>query len=324
MNLRTTGAIRTALAALPPTLDKTYEDILLRIYPEDKALAKEVLQLLGFSLRPLTLNEICEALQITAGLPYLDESKLLLNPKDVIGLCGGLVDFDENTGIVSLAHHSVKTYLMDSDLKGSVSHFRLFDDQANRVLVEMCLTYLSFDAFSGGPCESKTSLSNRMQSFPFLDYAAHHWALHAQRLSNLDSSPGEAMGTFFTDSNSERENFSAWVQVLVPQLPVTRIKGIPPLYYAASFGLTTAVLYLLDAGADIEAHGGRHGATPLGIASFRGHADVVKILLDRGADPYARDHRPGWNAIDWACHFGHKDVIEVIDACAKRAVGAHR
>ena len=89
-------------------------------------------------------------------------------------MCVGLVDFDESTEIVSLAHHSVKTYLTKSDVEGGSSYFRLREDQANRALAEMCLTHLSFDAFSSGRCENLTILNERVHRFQFLDYAAFH------------------------------------------------------------------------------------------------------------------------------------------------------
>lgn len=132
-----------------------------------------------------------------------------------------------------------------------------------------------------------------------------------------------AIKSFSSDSTLERENFSAWVQLLLPTLPVTRIKGIPPLYYAASFGLTATVQYLIDMGANIEARGGRHGATPLDIASCRGHVEVVKILLESGADPYAPDESLGLNSLARAHFNGHEDVLQTIQAWIRSAGGTN-
>ena len=322
-DLRTSGQIRTTLAGLPVTLDNTYEGLLLRLDERDKDLVKEVLLLLTFCLRPLRLEEISEALQITPGLSHLDENKLLLYPMDVVSVCGGLVDFDESTRIVSLAHHSVKTYLTGPNLKGSMAHFHLAEDKANQHFAEKCLTYLSFDAFASGPCPDTSLLEERMASFPFLSYAALEWALHARKLHAVEQSLSMATKKFFSNLGSGRENFLAWVQLLLPEQRVRMISGTPPLYYAASFGLTTTVEYLIDNGADLEAHGGRFGATPLGIASFRGHADVVKVLLERGADPYNPDRSPGWNAVEWARHLEHKEVLKLFENCAKRLSERH-
>ena len=83
--LRTPGAIRQALKNLPPTLDKTYESLLNRIdSEEDQQLAREILEFLCFSYRPMTLSEVWEYLQITPGLRKLDESKCLAEPEDIL------------------------------------------------------------------------------------------------------------------------------------------------------------------------------------------------------------------------------------------------
>jgi hypothetical protein len=66
------------------TLDKTYEDMLCRIEgDEDRMFARDILELLSYAMRGLNLARICEYLQITPGMSVLDESKRLMNPKDV-------------------------------------------------------------------------------------------------------------------------------------------------------------------------------------------------------------------------------------------------
>jgi hypothetical protein len=310
--LRTPGAVREALTKLPPTLDKTYESLLSRIGDdEDKVLAREILEILAFTFRPLRLAELCDFLQITPGLRVLDESKCLADPADILSICGSLLTCPRETGLVTLAHHSVRTYLM-SDLQGKSEYFRLLPRRAHSNLATKCLTYLSFDAFAGGPCSSATGLQEWYQRFPLLEYAAQRWALHIGILERLDDSTWKTLKEFLFSADEARGNYQAWVQLLIPNSTARQIIQTPPLYYAASFGLTEVVRYLLDAGADIEAHGGRGGATPLNIASFRGHYDVAKVLLERGADPHAEDHYGPWSAIEWARYNGHIRVVKLL------------
>ena len=325
--LRTPGAVREALTKLPPTLDKTYESLLSRIGDdEDKVLAREILEILAFTFRPLRLAELCEFLQITPGLRVLDESKCLADPADILSICGSLLTYPKETGLVTLAHHSVRTYLM-SDLQGKSEYFRLLPRKAHSNLATKCLTYLSFNAFAGGPCSSATGLQEYYQRFPLLEYAAQRWALHVGNLEPLDDSMWETLKDFLFSADKARGNFQAWVQLLIPNSNALQIARTPPLYYAASFGLTEVVQRLLDAGADIEAHGGRGGATPLNIASFRGHYDVAKLLLERGADPAAEDHYGLWSAIEWARYNGHISVVKLLtspDNHTKDASPYHR
>ncbi|KAL9124775.1 MAG: hypothetical protein Q9217_005928 [Psora testacea] len=285
--LRTPGAIQKALSSLPPTLDKAYEEMLLRIDgEEDMQLTKQILEILAFSLRPLTLQEVCTMLQITPGMPYLDESKSLTHPKDILGICGSLLCYHERVGCVTLAHHSVKTYLT-SNLQGTVAFFRIDEAKAHHTLATYCLTYLSFDAFSTDPGLMPRSASDLCNSFCFLDYAAQHWALHIRETDNIGEHLWSNLRTFLLSSDYGRHNFLTWVQLLIPGSK--NAKTTPPLYYASSFGLTPAVRYLLDMGADVESRGGRCAATPINIAAFRGHLEVVKLLLEHGANPLIPD-----------------------------------
>uniref|UniRef100_A0AAZ1XEC4 Myotrophin n=1 Tax=Oreochromis aureus TaxID=47969 RepID=A0AAZ1XEC4_OREAU len=59
--------------------------------------------------------------------------------------------------------------------------------------------------------------------------------------------------------------------------------GRKPLHYAADFGQTDVVEFLISKGADINAPD-KHGFTPLMTACFEGHLSCVKLLLEKGAD----------------------------------------
>ena len=317
--LRTPGAVRNALKSLPPTLDETYKALLSRIDgEEDKKLSRDILELLAFSLYPLTLSEICEYLQITPGMFILDESKRLTDSKDVLSICGSLLNISGGFGQVSLAHHSVKSYLM-SDIKGDASYFQLSAPKAHRTIAIRCLAYLSLEEFSSGPCEKQSGIDERHQRFPFLKYATLKWAVHTEKLEELGDSLWDILKAFLFSGDAGRGNFHSWVQLLIPGS--RNIARTPPLYYAASFGLTTVVRYLLEAGADTEVHGGRTGATPLNIACFRGHEHVVKILLEYGADPHAIDEDL-MSGIQWARLNRYWKVLDMIEGSGSNAASS--
>ncbi len=289
-------------------MDTTYEALLSRIDgEEDKGLTREILELLAFSFRPLDLDEVCEYLQITPGMMTLDESKRLTNPKDVLSICGSLLY--SSGGTITLAHHSVKSYLV-SDIGGDAAYCQLNASEAHRNIAKKCLAYLSLEEFSSGPCTDKFGIEDRYRRYPLLGYATQQWARHTQKLEDLGEPLWSVLKPFLFSADEGRGNFLAWVQLLIPESK--NIARTPPLYYAASFGLTAVVKYLLEAGTDTEVRGGRCNATPLNIASYRGYADVVKLLLDHGADPYAVDEDiPGYNAIQWADFNNHGKVVEL-------------
>ena len=298
------------MTSLPPTLDKTYEEILGRIDgEEDRALTRQILEVLAFTLRPLTLSDVCEILQITPGTPRLDESKCLTQPTDILSICGSLLNHDKQPDIVTLAHHSVKSYLV-SDLRANAAYFQLNEQEGHRSLALYCLTYLLFDEFS---VESKDPTYAAKTLYPksnFLSYAVQNWALHVKEAEPPGEPLWNAMKSFLLSGEAGRHNFQNWVRLLIPGSKYA--KDTAPLYYAASFGLTAVVQYLLDMGADLEVHGGRAGATPINIAAFRGNLETVKLLFERGADPLARDH-DGINALEWARYRHNIGVVRFFE-----------
>ena len=308
--LRTPGAVRKALTSLPPTLDKTYEEILGRIDgEEDRALTKQILELLVFTLRPLTLSLVCEILQITPGMLRLDESKCLTQPTDILSICGSLLHHDKQSDVLTLAHHSVQSYLV-SDLRDSVAYFQLNEQEGHRSLALYCLTYLSFDAFAGDLADPKYGAESLYSKYNFSSYAVQNWALHVKEAGPPGEPLWNVMKSFLLSEDAGCHNFKNWVLLLIPGSKYA--KNTPPLYYAASYGLTTVVQYLLDMGADPEVPGGRAGATPINIAAFRGNLDTVKLLFERGADPLARGSE-GLNALDWAKYRNNRGVVKFFE-----------
>lgn len=272
---------------------------------EDRALTKHILQILTFNLYPLTLSDICEMLQITPGMRTLDEIKCLTHPRDILSICGSLLHYHEESEIVTLAHHSVKSYLM-SDLRGEAAYFKQKFQEGHHSMAMYCLTYLSFDAFSVDFIP--TSLYPRSK---FIAYAVQNWPLHAKEVEPLGEPLWTILRSFLLSADTGRRNFQNWVQLLIPGS--ANVKTTPPLYYAASFGLTTVVQYLLKMGVDLETRGGRAGATPINIAAYRGNLDVVKLLLEHGADPSVPDSEAGLNAVQWATYMSHTPVVEYFE-----------
>ncbi|KAG8529472.1 uncharacterized protein KY384_006109 [Bacidia gigantensis] len=306
--LRTPGAVQKALAALPPTLDKTYETLLERVDgEEDKALTRQILEVVAFSLRPLRLREVCMMLQITPGLTRLDESKCLTHPKDILDICGSLLKYNEKNDVVSLAHHSVYVYLTSSP-RNNASFYKLNEQEAHRNLTLICVTYLSFDEFAGERENKSGDDEVLYEKYPLLMYATDYWAPHMKRVRDTPEPLWGTLRRFLLSGEDGRQNFVNWVQLLIPES--SNAKTTPPLYYASSYGLTAVVKFLLKLGADTEVHAGRGGATPINIAAYRGRLDVVKLLLEHNADPRKRDKLCDLDAVQWANYQGCRDVAD--------------
>ncbi|KAF2481619.1 hypothetical protein BDY17DRAFT_282133 [Neohortaea acidophila] len=83
----TPNAVRAALQTLPGSLDSTYEATLRRVAPPHAALVKQALMWLSFCLRPLRLNELCEAVLFEEGQRSIDEGDRMDEPGDIVRKC---------------------------------------------------------------------------------------------------------------------------------------------------------------------------------------------------------------------------------------------
>lgn len=193
--LRTPGAIQRALISLPPNLDKSYKDILGRINgEEDGQLTQQILQIVAFNFRPLTLLGVCKILQIRSELRTFDETKRLNHPKDILDICGSLLTYDEEPEIITVAHYSVKTYLM-SDLRDDDAYFQLNEEAQWPHTVGVSFALTPFQATQWRHC-SKPRLCTREKISSTMRYStellirkeSETWASHYGVSSSHSSS----------------------------------------------------------------------------------------------------------------------------------------
>lgn len=98
----------------------------------------------------------------------------------------------------------------------------------------MCLTYVCYDVFAFGRCETNI-IGNRLLDYPLYDYVARNWGYHAKR--QLLGPPNYCLKLLEND-----QKVDACVQVLDIVFP-TRSTG---LHLAAWFGLEPEVEALLE------------------------------------------------------------------------------
>ncbi|XP_059179268.1 myotrophin-like [Physella acuta] len=84
------------------------------------------------------------------------------------------------------------------------------------------------------------------------------------------------------------------------------IQGRLPLHYAADYGQTEVIEYLISKGAKVNAPD-KYGITPLLSAIFEGHTASVRLLLEKGADKSGKSP-DGASYIDCA----EKDEIKAL------------
>lgn len=302
--------MRLALQSIPETLQDSYARLLRGIPEHDRIIAREALQWLSFSSRPLYLEELNEAVILEEDMDVIDQDARLQQINITLEICRGLVEVRDER--VRLAHSSVKTFLTSEWCANSdVAFFALASDQGDKVLLRKCLQYLSLQELRCGPCLLWEALEKRNDDFPLIRYAAFHWALHA-RVVKLGAEEKSKIMQFLDTSTLPRGgNFGAWVQILVPDVDIQSIESTQPLYYAASFGLLDVVKAILEADMhiNIDAGGGRRGSTPMFVACWRGYFDVASVLHDAGARVDIEDPSTFYTVVDLLEHLKSSNIL---------------
>jgi ankyrin repeat protein len=344
-NCTTVRDVKKSLITLPPTLDETYERILLNIDRAEREKVRIALQWLIFSERPLRLEEISEGVVVDPGSVSFSTDDRMFEPHDIVSICRSLVSLSDRTSGLRLAHYSVQEYLLGERIReGPVSFFGVFEAPSQVLIAEVCLTYiLLFD--------KPDSLSeNSLSEWPLLDYACRHWFHHARKLGDIPDRYGatKLANKLFTPDG--RFSFLNWLRVFEPDTPWIDFNPhkdpspfATPLYYASFCGLLDIVKSLLANGADITARGGNYikplnaattensdtasrfliengaevnimdntGRRPLHNACIHGNAELARILLESGADVEARDSAGG-SSMHISCFEGDIRIVRVL------------
>jgi ankyrin repeat protein len=239
--------VRKTLKSLPPTLDATYERILLNIEPEYQKEALSALMWLVASERPLLLGELAEAaiIDINGDPPFQAEERLF-DPKSILVVLSTLVSVtprdgwdDENENgdsntvsgrftEIRLAHYSVREYLTSDRLAQArlpATKFHIVPPVAHHHLAFSCVAYISYwglrdeirrhKYWDFQTIEVENTSSNFLPLWPpLLVYALKYWATHALRCgSELPESLKHLIVRFLLSEKSVK----LWTQLVSPE-----------------------------------------------------------------------------------------------------------
>ena len=148
--------ILNAIQDLPRDLSTTYGRILQQLRRSgsiDPYRGKKVCEIVAAARRPLSLEELREAISIEPGNTTWNASRLVNDVMKFLNCCGSLIVIDEEFSTVHFAHSSVKQYLEDR----ITIHYHIVPKVANSVLGEIVITYLNLDVLQGqSTCNSKS------------------------------------------------------------------------------------------------------------------------------------------------------------------------
>ena len=341
--------MQRVLEELPETLDETYERILQDIPKVNQLHAHLLLQCLAVAARPLRVQELAEVLAVdfssAGGIPKLNEDQRWKDQEQaVLTACSSLivvVNFQDSQ-VVQISHYSVKEFLTSDRLTTAAKtdtlrshHIRL--EPAHTIMARACIGVLLRLEYP----------IDRVKSSPLADYAAKHFADHAE-LGNSMSQITDGVDHLL---DQDKPHFSAWMSLISPSWWEEKDSGRPkasPLYYVADLGFPGPVQHLISKRPqDVQVKGGVHGTplhaalhrrrvqacqlllphcvdvdirdsdsrTALHVAACNGLVEVARTIIDRGADVNARDSNnwtPLHRAIDTSPLFNDRK-LDIID-----------
>jgi len=114
------------------------------------------------------MSELREALAIEIGVASFNPQDMT-TAEEIILTCGGFIDHNEGSNLVTFSHETVRPFLEEYELISLPSHSEL---------CRTCLTYLQLPEFEN-PGVELAQCEKRKEEFKFSNYAARFWAAHA-------------------------------------------------------------------------------------------------------------------------------------------------
>ena len=354
--MKTDHAIRKALKDLPKDLAQTFARILHKSGVSDPSLQAKTLEVVLAAHRPLTTEELREALSVDPGHAIWDPSKMLNNIQSALSCCGCLLTVDEEESTVRVTHHSVKQYLLHCPDNMKLTSFSV--ERAHGTLADIIVTYLGYGVFETQLTKANirpilvqsvpsTVMRNVMGSSSTVrQYALKLLKSNKQSKFDLSKTVAEARGQscsepqdgfkFFGYANTNWQNHIPYVSSqiddiyeLAAKLIRTRSSDLEmtdadsDLYwsFAAAAHRDTRILELLLRSQKIM----QHARNVLEIAVKIGDMKMIDLLLNAGVD--ANGNLIGTPIIILAVSHGNSQMIKMllnsstVDVNAREVIG---
>lgn len=268
-----------------------YDFILSSVRKEDSRLIVRTFQWLTFSERPLSVEEMAEAIAIDKA------SNTRRRIEDLLKLLGTYPSLftirsrKERGGeppsqrTVFLSHHTLWRYLVSGmTIQGPGAPYHMRKEECHGIIAKGCLEYLM---------QFQQPLSKDvLRSSALARYAAEFWSSHLRKALDIRNEVSQLAVRLLSRKNTAHFN---WIRLYDPHHPQGKpnlerdVKSVVgPLHYAALLGLAQVTKLLLNEQSEIIAPSGYHDI-PLHAAATEVHLEVVKILLDVGAGCNTQD-----------------------------------
>lgn len=295
------------IATCPRTLSEMYATLLDTGYTTDKSQMIKLFQWILFAKRPLSAQELREALATDVRMACTSVSKLRSHDdwsetltdfeRYVQHISKGLVEFrsrgvweqwEDSDREAQFIHQSVADFLIENyaidreeDATGA-GHFRIS---------RSCLGYLTMTEILNERLLNRDEMSSK---FPLLPYAVRYVFEHIEDVERAGRDQSDLLSVTKLASNSETvPNLAELWRILNPQHIGTPVGWPFPeaseLHIMAALGSASALRASLDDRQSLTRKD-HLGNTPLHTAIVTCHEDAAIVLLDRLAGWRQRDH----------------------------------
>lgn len=146
-DMGTDDSIRRSLQDMPRDLNTLFSRILQRAKVTGPLFQSRLLKILVAAQRPLTVDEMREALSIAPADATLRPQQQINNIAHALASCGSLITVDEEEATVRFVHQSVSQFLLHGAENETVSGWHFTFHQASLELGQLLVTYLSYGVF---------------------------------------------------------------------------------------------------------------------------------------------------------------------------------
>ncbi|EHA25374.1 hypothetical protein ASPNIDRAFT_42269, partial [Aspergillus niger ATCC 1015] len=252
--------------------------------------------------RVRALGKLQHAIAVEIGEPDFDKMNVT-DIEEIVSACCGLITVDKSSNTAKLVHLTAQEYLKRT--------WKAWYPTVHEYLTDTCLTYVSFDAF-----DPKTLLESgcqeHRQEYPFYQYAATELGNHLRQSLGSNTLLASFIKNDVKVSRCMREMFGlsdtayglsgihlaslfgldqCMEELVGPESNFVNTRdylGRTPLTWAAGFGNSAVVEFLLDHGAIVDSATAEN-FTPLFYAAAYGHHEVARLLIGRGSPRCMRD-----------------------------------
>lgn len=299
------------LNSCPPELKLLYDQLVDMIEESGTSVVssefRQILSILAVQQEAMHLSVLAEALrEDSPGTPSpepiddIDDSYVHRVEAKTSALSPLIV---KSNNCISLAHISVREYLLDTQRSEHSSLTPIDSNKANADVARRCVAaiYRTLTA-NAQPGDLKELRKG------FTGYASKYWMIHFLiGIELVDEELTElACGLFRTDESPVSRWLALYEEENSEELPRREIFG--PLFGGSYFGLTPVVMKALEVGCDIDAVDS-DAKTPLHWACERGHVDVAVLLIVHGANIFSQAS-DGRTSLHFAAQNNHLSLVK--------------